>query len=617
MVGLTGSTGFWGANHLMYLPAWMAVVLVAIALVLVWIPANAVRKLGRSIESLFGGRNAKVSAVLAVVLVLALLIAGRAENHLLGDSYQRLSMVTEGTPSSATEYLDMAAHRLAYQVVNDAYLSYLLLGLLSGILFLAAVAYFARDIASSSVETVAVAVLFLGLAQMQFFAGYAESYAIMTGFLALCLYMGWRASTDERFVWYALVSFAIASAFHLSAAFLAPAFIYLFWSLSGKTGKSLYKAVSVVILIGVIAVGAYVYTEVDGAEIFTPIVATETNPYTLLSLQHLTDLGNVLLLAAPLPLILILVLAFGNATGMGKYFRKPPILFLLVGSLCALIFSAIVDPRLGALRDWDLLSMFGVPMAFLAAQMTHDFLKEKRQYAGLFLAGSAVIVAHTIPWIYSNSEKQLTVETMKTVIHNDIHYTPEYYAGERLMSWGKILGDYYGDTAEKQRAYGLRVQGSPQDQKSWLVYGISSLELGQESEASKALTHIRDLSGLSEYQFENLARLQLQLGYIDDAKKTLVRFSERYPDSFHYYFLSGLMYQMEQNAEAAAQFYDRAMRINPRNVDLLLNYASIKANMGDLSGAERLLNMAAGLPDLSAQDRQDLSYLRRAIREGR
>jgi len=607
---LMNSSALWGANHLMYLPDWFAWTIVGLSLILILFPVRHSESVDKPIDRLSINRS-NITAVFAIVGVVTLLILLRTENHLLGDSYQRLSMVAGETPFSTTEYLDLLAHRAAYLMLDDPYLAYLIPSLISGLIFLVAVVFYSRRLSSDPVGFLAIFVLFLGLAQIQFFAGYAESYVISTALVALFLLLGWRAVSDGKNVWVSVTAFLAASAFHISAAFLAPGLIYLLWHQGKANGRAVYRVAAVVMAILFVATASYFIHLYGIGEIFTPIVRTRINPYTLLSVQHLTDLGNILLLVAPLPLALAIILAVKQRSGIVSYFKTPGVLFLLICSVCSLFFTLTIDPKLGALRDWDILSFYGVPFAFLAAQMVHDMITDKRDHTVLLLAGLAVILAHTLPWLYSNSGKEMAVATIKEVVRNDIHYAPEYYEGERLLSWGKIMEEQYGDTEELMRSYGLRVKGKPDDQRSWLVYGTRSYELGRHNDARRAVSQIRDLTKLEDYQLEDLVRLNLHFGYIQDAKSVLKFYAVRYPPSFEYLYLSGLTCKMGKNFQSAAEYYERAFQLQPGNIDLLLSYATVKANLGDLENAEKLLSRAAQLPELTAKDKADIAYLQK------
>jgi Flp pilus assembly protein TadD len=408
-----------------------------------------------------------------------------------------------------------------------------------------------------------------------------------------------------------LLAFVVAGLFHVSAWFLLPGMLYLLWNRGSEDNKPVYRVLTFLIACLAIVAATYYYANYRGDQIFVPFIADESNPYSFFSFQHMSDVANLLMLAAPLPLFVIgYALARKITTSI---LLSPQIMFLVLCFSGALLFTIYVDPKLGAARDWDLLSLCGVPAAFLAALVFSEVFKQRRQAVTLLLVGLAVIAAHTAPWILSNTDPHNGLAYLKSVIRSDVHYTPEYYQGQRLMSWGKILADYFGDLEEKQRSYGLRVRGAPDDQRAWLTYAVVNYELGKNRQSVQALTHVRDLDRLDDYQVENLARLQLQHGDTESAKRSLEYFSEHHAESFNYLLLSGLAHQFERDLITASLYYERAMALNSNDIDLLLNYATVRMNNADYSFAANLLGKAESLPDLTERDRADVASLREIL----
>ncbi|MFH1893084.1 MAG: hypothetical protein ABIK83_10450 [Candidatus Zixiibacteriota bacterium] len=610
VAALSIDSGLWGAYHLDFLPIQVAVTLIVVSMMLIWLPRKVRSHLDRRFKQLSRYRYRSMGLWGSGAAILALLGAVKSENHLLGDCYQRLSYLAEPFVLSATETGDLLLHKALYEVIGDAALSYLLIGLLSGALFLIVAYRHSRYLTTQPVGRAAVIFLFLGIAQMQFFAGYAESYAVMTALLALFLHLGSIAVEFKKYVWWALGILLLAGGFHISALAMLPGIIYLFWLHGNRSGSSTYKA-SAIALVIISAAGAAALFLKLGGDMFVPITATAVNPYSLFSKQHLLDLLNVFLLVAPLPLMLIAA-RIRNPEGCRSK-DSPDTLFLFIASMSGILFSAMIDPKLGAARDWDLLALYGVPLVFLSAKMSQKHLAEAKHSAVIFSIGFAVILMHTAPWIYSNSRSDLTVAQLKSIIADDVHYSPEYYHGERLVSWGHILEEKFGDLEEKERCFRLRLEGKPDDQRSWLVYAVVSFELGKMDQAASAIKRVTDLEKLYDHQLENLALMQLQLGDLASARRTIAFASEKYSDGSELLFLKGLAAQLENDFGAACQFYGEALKIDGSNVDLLLNYAAVAINTGGFALADDLLRRAERLPELTSNDRTDIDRLRSSI----
>jgi hypothetical protein len=448
---------------------------------------------------------------------------------------------------------------------------------------------------------------------MQFFFGYVENYALMTALVCLFLTLGWLSLKRRLPVWWALAALLAAGAFHLSALFLLPGLIYLLWA-RGRSDKhrNRYNIAAILISAAALIGGALFYAMFKGDEVFCPIAATEFNPYSLLSVQHLTDTANLLLLIAPLPLMLIAAMIRGYRTRHSL--TSHDTVFFAVCAAGGLFLLFFVDPKLGAIRDWDLLSLYGVPLAFLSLNLVlGNGGKSGMTPVVVLQAGLAVLLAHTIPWVASNTSPNLTLNDMKQVVLEDIHYTPEYYEGDRLMTWGLMLSKLFGDVEEQQRCFRLRASAKPDDQRAWIFYATASSELGQYDKVEEALEHVQDPGRLKQGQLERLTSLQLRVGQTEQAKQSLALHAEKFPESFDYLFNSGLIHQWAYEDEIAAAFYGRALAIKPKDINLLLNYASVSMNIRDLSRADELLNTASGLPDLTEKDIVDIKNLRQLL----
>jgi tetratricopeptide (TPR) repeat protein len=231
----------------------------------------------------------------------------------------------------------------------------------------------------------------------------------------------------------------------------------------------------------------------------------------------------------------------------------------------------------------------------------------------LLQAAIAVLLVHTVPWIASNTSPKLTVGHLKRVILEDIHFTPEYYEGDRLMSWGLMLNKLYGDVEEQRRCFKLRVSAKPDDQRAWIFYAWSCYDLGQYDNARSAAQNVRHPDRLTQGQLEDLADLHLRLGETGQAKQLLATMAEHHSESFDYLSLSGLAHQLERDDITASEYYRRALPLRPDDIDLLLNYAAVAMNTSDLALANTLLRTAGSLPNLSEKDRADIVNLRQTL----
>jgi len=611
--GLTGDVHLWGANHLALFPAWVAISLYAASLILVW-GSTPLGGLLQRIACLSRGKQLlRAAAIGGLALAASLFVLFRSQNHLLGDGYQVLSNITNPEILVPTEVLDLLSHRLLYYIVGDPELSYLILSVASGLLFLMVVFLFARRITGHTVERVGVAGVFLGLAQVQFFFGYAENYTVMTAFVALFLYLGWRNSVDNHSLLSASLAFVIAGLFHVSAWSLLPGFLYLFLLRSRRAGNAIYMAIGGFILLLASVAAVIYYTTYEGEQIFAPIFATRMNPYTMLSSSHVFDFVNILLLVAPLPLIAIVSVLLGRH--LSGRLKSPEVAFLILCGLGGLLFSVAIDPKLGAIRDWDLLAIFGIPLAFLAAYLTVGVISSKGLNTVLAGTGLALLLVHTVPWIASNTMPISAKEKIKGVIASDVHYSPDYYEGYRLISWADLLfKEPYCDYEEAARACSLRMQGRPDDFQRYIVYATACYFNGRTKQASDALAAVKHVV-LDVPRSINLIRLHLRLGEVEEAERIVNVAIKKFPDHKVIQFFYAVVSQLRQRPDSALRMVQKAVEHSPNAVSVLSDGAVIAIYARNYQLASTYIGLVEAQPVLRCEEQADIDQIKRMLSE--
>jgi tetratricopeptide (TPR) repeat protein len=611
LAAASGYVDLWGVYHLTVFPCWVVFGLATISLGILWTPIGIPSLIEKACNLGQRLRPRGIIPVSLMVVASVLFILGRSKNHLLGDGFQRLSMVETDAGFSFTEYLDVAAHRLMYLLLGDAELSYVAVGVLSGILFLIVVYSFARRLSPNPVTRVGAVLTILGIAQIQFFFGYAESYSIMTALAAFFIYVGYTSVLRRSYLWIAVALFAIAGLFHVTAWCLFPGVICLLWIRGSKQKSVTYKVLGILLLVAGSAALVLLYGKLRSMNALVEIQPTEDKLYALFSAQHFADLANILLLVAPLPLIILI----GSLFFLRKRIRlwSRPTAFLFFSLIGSLVFAFVAEPNLGAVRDWDLLALFGVPAAFLAAYSGAVVLKRKGERQVLVAAGLAILLMHTVPWVCSNTSKTLTVEHLKRHIAADVHYSAEHLSGARLKSWGYLMEMYYDDLEEKERAMLLRLQGNPGDVHGWLNLARVSFKLGKREQARSALEVIEDFTPQIAHSFKNMVLLYIELGEIEKAATKLSLGIDWFPDDPDVYFLGGAIGQLMENYETSAMLYQKAVVLSPKDKDALMNYAEVLIILGDYEEARTMLDRALALSTLTAADRGKITAFRKRM----
>jgi hypothetical protein len=359
----------------------------------------------------------------AVMFTIGMLILP-SQNHLLGDGMQRLSEV--GQTIMYTEPLDILVHRLIYLLVGSSLWSYRIVGFVTGLLYLNGIRLLVK-FGASPIEKAIIALAFLCTATIQFYFGYVESYGLINLFILYYLYFAWKCVKEQRVTVAPVIFFVLATASHLSGAALFPSLVFLYQDRFPRAVK--YVSPLVIVAVGVMFIfGGY-------WKYLVTLTPNDYSTYSLFSGAHLWDLLWLLLLVSP---------SFYLAL-IGRRWEKATT-FTVIASVGTLLFTVAIDPVLGAIRDWDMLSVFALPLAGMIA------LRAPRRgiVAGIL---AVTIVVRVIPWLMFNAKLQ--TEYVKQMLADDIHYSEHFANGERLDSWGYLLyecGDYAGaEEAWKKR----------------------------------------------------------------------------------------------------------------------------------------------------------------------
>ncbi len=405
----------------------------------------------RYLESIISSRYFWISCVIAFTAGMFLL---PSENHLMGDGLQRLS-----EPEKVfmfTEALDVLAHRLIYLIVGSAIWSYRIVGIIAGLFYINGVRLL-MQFGANVPERAIIAISFLCTATIQFYFGYVECYGLLNTFTLYYIYFAWKSIREDRLTVWPAVFFVLATASHLSGASLFPSLIYLYRNANRWVSR-------IMPALAILAGGAaFIYGEFWRS--FVPVLPNDTSAYSLLSSDHLRDLLCVLILVSPAFLLSL----------FSKRFDKP-VTFSLIALAGTLLFTMCFDPVLGAVRDWDVLSVFALPMAAVIA------LRAPRSSRTVGIL-AIIIVIRIVPWLYFNSELQ--TEYIKTHLENDMHYNAAFADGERLDSWGFLLYKI-GDLAGAEKAWSKRLEYQPGRLKTLSMLAPLQFRMGKYPDAFRS-----------------------------------------------------------------------------------------------------------------------------------
>ena len=422
-----------------------------------------------------------------------------SQNHLLGDGMLRLA--DAGQTITYTEPLDILVHRLIYLLVGSSLWSYRIVGFVTGLFYLNGIRLLVR-FGMSPIEKAIIALAFLCTATIQFYFGYVESYGLINLFILYYLYFAWKCVKEERVTAAPAVFFALATMSHLSGAALFPSLVFLY--------KDRFpRAVKYALPLAILAVGVVFFFGHYWRHLVT-LLPNDYSTYSLFSGAHLRDLLCLLLLVSP---------SFYLAL-IGKRWEKTTT-FTVIALAGTLLFTIMIDPVLGAIRDWDMLSVFALPLAGMIA------LRAPRRVIIVVIL-AVTIVTRIIPWLVFNVE--LRTEFVKQMLADDIHYSEHFGKGHRLDSWGILLYKI-GDHKGAKEAWEKRLTFSPDQPNTLSMLAPLLFKMDEFPEAYQTYLRMLELQPDNpEYRYR-ASYLLFRMGDNDNAQRLLTNASPEFRDN--------------------------------------------------------------------------------------
>lgn len=478
----------WAFTSWLVYPAWLRLTLAAVIVLLALPPVSG--KTAALLALVLDRFSSRALTSLALTFALALLVGFcllPSQNHILGDGSTILARISAGDVKSSTEPLTYLVNHLLYRAFEHTAAAgdnaFRAAGILSSLILFA----FFYSFSSDRREFFLALAAFLTFGVVQFFAGYIENYTFAFVAGVACTLSACRDLERRRLGPVTVFALILALAFHFSMAVLLPSILFLWHqTLTARFRTLIVAGVGVLLL-----VGGTIFLARAGLleQTFVPLYPTALNPYHLFSLQHLTDLANVVIRNHALLPVLLITPVFR---------RLPERNLLLTAIIPAVLFTILIDPKIGAVRDWDLLSAAAAPgLSALIITLRRLFAADHRAGYQLLLPFFLFGVLHTGSWLLLNSDRQRGYELVKGVIQHDVHYTSAYYDGYRLIPWHVLAYNVYDDVPEAVRVLEMHLRTHPTD--IYNAYQLAVIKsLAGETQAAARLVRDRWYPALLE-----------------------------------------------------------------------------------------------------------------------
>jgi len=612
----------WGINQWAYFPSWITFPVTFLVL-LFFLPSfnHFVLNIIKALISPLFRRMQKKRHIWYLIISLFFFILFwllRTKTHFLGDGSTIIDLVNSGKILVGwTEPLEIFLHLKAFHLAKslfnlDAEAVYALLSCLVGSIFVFLSFLFADFLGKNGAQLkipplagkILVFMVLISLGSIQLFFGYVEHYTVLFlsifGFLFLSIvYLvenpapggvenpalsgkGNHKDSSRMKLIFPILTFILAFLFHVSALYLLPAVFFLSVTKDQKSKSYKTKRFVLVTLALILVVTIFLgYKRYSWSRpfLFVPLAHDRySGPgYTLFSLPHLLDFFNQQLLISPVGLILILAFLICKRR---SFFMNRTSQFLLIVVLSQLLFNFIIDPGLGASRDWDLFSAVGLGYTILGLYLLLEFFKDKIKFE--YLATILVVTSFysTIPWIALNSCKPKTIERFRNLLLIDPRKS---YSGHFvLFVYFKALGQE--GEAEKEN----QVQRELSPELPLIAEGKKFLVKGELDSAEAKFLLVKEIA-------PGFSTVHDNLGMVYFAKKDLNKAESEYkealklePWSIGPNFNLANLYLVKGDMDSALEFYRKAVFLKIQYPEAYYNLGYIYLLKGDLNKAEYL-----------------------------
>jgi tetratricopeptide (TPR) repeat protein len=524
---------------------------------------------------------------------------------------------------------------LRQPVEADALRMFAYLSVASGALYLAAVAWAVRSLSRDRALRVLLYGLLVFFGSIQVFMGYVECYSILTVFMLLFVASLIGHYRNRLPIWTLGVAFGLGLMFHLDAMFLAPllilplawpvrhsprSFIWRLILLTGPIVAALGVAVAILVLQGYNR-NMFHYDFVllqPGNMLFVPFKGEGG----LFSWQHWKDVLNLLFLLAPVPVVMLVlsaVLTLGKRPGLGEKQKgrensrdsvtagranEPDgrlIMLLLGANLWFLVLMSTLHMKQGIPRDWDLFAAHATLVVLTAwfawSRLVSGHLRDE-------LAGATIITAFllSLPWFWLNAGEARSVQWFQDI-------TPGFPPYQKAYAYEE-LGNYYRDTgrpSEALKQYQSSFETFPGHGRFGAALGSFQYSEGMKDEALRTFRQVLAADSTQRIALELTARIHYERGEYEATllyARRLAKVGQERPLAAA---IHGDAAETLGLFEEALASYERALRGDPSNVELMCRIGRLYVRRGDFARAEQAFESALRLQPNSVPARMGLA----------
>jgi tetratricopeptide (TPR) repeat protein len=609
------TTRLWGVNHLSYYPLWFRGLLIFLGF-LAFTPLvnqNLQRLLKKSVIPAFSflvEKRKYLGFPIIILLFILFFYLFRTRTHFLGDGAQFISGINSGTLSVKwTQPLAIRIYLSAYDLLNnfshfDGAFVYALISYLGGVVFVFFALRLANLLGKTASTKLFVFLVLIFMGGTELFLGYAEHYPLFYCGILIYLFYSIKCLKGEVKLFFPLLIFFVLLPMHLFSLYLFPSVIFLFLS-PGEEGKTkpsvktkrIWIVSAVLVLVFASLIIYFLKYGWYSLTYFVPLFKGRYSApdHTLFSLPHLLDFLNQQLLVSPVGFFLFLIFLILRPKGLDL--KEKVFQFLLLVSITQLFFNFVLDPGLGAARDWDLFAGVGLGYTVLGLYAFSKIPPNPR-VSYLKLGLIITLLISTLPWMGINASTDLSVARFRNLLNLD---------PKKSLNGHYILTGYFeglGKLEEVEREKRITAEKIPE---AYLVdEGLEKLEKGNSDSAYLNFTQALQIAPNFAETHWGLGEYYLETGELEKAEAELMKAIELRPEYGSAYAYLGVIYGLRKNLTKAKKMFERAIILGIRDAKLYHDLGNVYFMLQNMDKAIRSYQKAIQMNDKSADSHWSL-----------
>ena len=452
---------------------------------------------------------------------------------------------------------------------SPAQWSYQVASVALGVIALVVTAPLVRLMTTETTDRVLAYAFIMATGSVQEYFGYVENYAPAMLCVVVYVWLSLAFLKGKVHLFWPFMAFGVLFTCHFGFFYLGATLILLavYAVRRGKTREVFLAALGSLVVTLILLWNFGYPPEIvkaiflkEGGVHMVPLLTRSTgwHAYTMFSLWHALDLGNLYLLLSPFALLMVVVALLLYHRGVSV--KTMTTVFFLVAGALSLSFTIAFNFDIGMSRDWDLVAANNMALIISAAYLWITLVPQTARRI-LLVVFTGITLFHTAAWVAVNAREDSSIARY-SVLRDDRLWGAAalIYADEDLGGFYRDRGDF--DTARKYYQEGLDIDST--NSRRWLAIASVYQSLNQEGNMMHAYLRAVATGTRSPEVQNSVISWFGSRGRAGEAIGALKEALQRDPGSIQtLYFLGSAYAGFEKQYDSAVVYFRKALEMNP------------------------------------------------------